>query len=44
MKKVTPDEYKAAYEIYPAQFKKTEILQDREDIERMIKVYGRQPL
>lgn len=44
MKKVTPDEYKAAYEIYPAQFKKTDVLQDRKDLERMIKVYGRQPL
>lgn len=44
MKKVTPDEYKAAYEIYPAEFQETNILQDREDLERMIKTYGRQPL
>lgn len=44
MKKVTPDEYKAAYEIYPAQFNKTDILQDRKDLERMIMAYGRQPL
>lgn len=44
MKKVTPDEYKAAYEIYPAQFAETHILQDRKDLERMITAYGRQPL
>lgn len=44
MKKVTPDKYKKAYEIYPAEFKKTEILQDRKELERLIKSYGRKPL
>lgn len=44
MKKVTPDEYKSAYEIYPAKFQATDILQDRKDLERMITTYGRQPL
>ena len=36
--------YKKAYEIYPAEFKKTEILQDRKELERLIKSYGRKPL
>lgn len=44
MKKVTPDKYKSAYEIYPAKFQPTDVLQDRKDLERMIKAYGRQPL
>ena len=36
--------YKKAYEIYPSEFKKTEILQDRKELERLIKSYGRKPL
>lgn len=44
MKKVTPDKYKEAYEIYPAEFKKTEILQDRKELEKLIEGCGRKPL
>lgn len=44
MKKVTPDEYKAAYEIYPADFKPTDIAKDRKDLEEIIRSYGREPL
>lgn len=44
MKKVTPDEYKQAYEIYPAKFKKTDIAGDRQELERLIRACGRVPL
>ncbi len=44
MKKVTPDEYKAAYEIYPANFKPTDIAGDRRELEDLIRSYGREPL
>ena len=44
MKKVTPDEYKQAYEIYPADFDRTDILKDRRELEKLIKKYGRKPL
>lgn len=44
MKKVTPDKYKEAYEIYPARFKKTDIIEDRKELERLIRYFGRTPL
>lgn len=44
MKKVTPDEYKAAYEIYPAEYKPTDIAEDRKELEQLIMKYGRKPL
>lgn len=44
MKKVTPDKYKAAYEIYPADFEKTEILKNRQELEATIRSCGRVPL
>lgn len=44
MKKVTPDEYKQAYEIYPAEFKGTDIAGDRQELEKMIRSCGRVPL
>lgn len=44
MKKVTPDEYKEAYEIYPADFKPTDIAKDRKELEEIIRSYGREPL
>ncbi len=43
MKKVTPDQYKAAYEIYPAEFKKTDIFADRQELEQLIKRFHRIP-
>ena len=43
MKKATPDKYKEAYEIYPAQFKPTHIAEDRKELEKMIRRCGRQP-
>lgn len=44
MKKVTPDQYKEAYEIYPANFKPTDIAGDRKELEDIIRSYGREPL
>lgn len=44
MKKVTPDKYKEAYEIYPAEYKPTDIVGDRKQLEELIKMYGRKPL
>ena len=44
MKKVTPDKYKEAYEIYPAVFKSTNVAEDRRELERMIRECGREPL
>lgn len=44
MKKVTPDEYKEAYEIYPAKLDKTNIKEDRELLERQIRALGRIPV
>lgn len=44
MKKVTPDAYKEAYEIYPAAFASTNIREDRRELERMIRYYDRIPL
>lgn len=43
MKKATPDKYKEAYEIYPAQYKPTRIAEDRKELEEMIRRCGRQP-
>ena len=44
MKKVTPDEYKEAYEIYPAQLDKTDIEKDRKLLEEQIRALGRIPV
>lgn len=44
MKKVTPDVYKQAYEIYPAKYERTDIAADRRELERMIRHFGRVPL
>lgn len=44
MKKVTPDDYKEAYEIYPAEFRPTDVAGDRRELERLIKSCGRVPL
>lgn len=44
MKKVTPDEYKEAYEIYPAKLDKTDIENDRIYLEKQIRSLGRTPL
>lgn len=44
MKKVTPDKYKHAYEIYPAKLSRTDIVKDRKELERSILRYGRIPL
>lgn len=44
MKKVTPDEYKEAYEIYPAKLDKTNIKEDRKLLEEQIRALGRIPV
>ena len=44
MKKVTPDQYKEAYEIYPAKLEKTDIEGDRKRLEEQIRHLGRIPL
>lgn len=44
MKKVTPDEYKAAYQIYPIKQDKTNINEDRKLLERRIRALGRIPV
>lgn len=44
MKKVTPDEYKEAYEIYPAQLERTDIEKDRKELEEQIRALGRIPV
>lgn len=44
MKKVTPDEYKEAYEIYPAELGKTDIENDRRLLEEQIRALGRIPV
>jgi biotin synthase len=44
MKKVTPDEYKEAYEIYPAQLGKTDIENDRKLLEEQIRALDRIPV
>lgn len=44
MKKVTPSPYKEAYEIYPANLEKTDIVKDRTLLEDQIRALGRTPL
>lgn len=44
MKKVTPDEYKKAYEIYPAKLEETNIEKDRQVLEEQIRQLGRIPV
>ena len=44
MKKVTPDPYKEAYQIYPAKLEKTDIEKDRKLLEDQIRGLGRIPL
>ena len=44
MKKVTPDEYKKAYEIYPAELDETNIEEDRKLLEEQIRALGRIPV
>ena len=44
MKKVTPDKYKQAYEIYPARLNRTDIEAERRELERAILGYGRIPV
>ena len=44
MKKVTPDPYKQAYEIYPAKLEKTDVIGDRKKLEEQIRQLGRIPL
>ncbi|MGL4485266.1 MAG: radical SAM protein, partial [Anaerovoracaceae bacterium] len=44
MKKVTPDKYKEKYQIYPADFQRTDIKKDRLDLERFLKEIGRNPV
>lgn len=43
MRKVTPDEYKALYEIYPAALGKTDIKKEREELCDFIKSLGKIP-
>ncbi len=38
MKKVTPDEYKKYYEIYPSELNDTNIKKDREELEELLKM------
>lgn len=44
MKKVTPDEYKKDYQIYPAKLEDTNIVKDRKNLEEMIRALGRNPV
>lgn len=44
MKKVTPDPYRAAYEIYPARLEKCDIVRDRKGLEEQIRELGRIPV
>lgn len=44
MKKVTPDPYRAAYEIYPAKLEKCNIAEDRKKLEQQIRDLNRIPL
>ena len=44
MKKVTPDPYKKLYEIYPATLGKTDIFQDRKELEQVIRNMGKIPI
>lgn len=44
MKKVTPDPYRAAYEIYPAKLEKCNIAEDRKKLEQQIRDLDRIPV
>lgn len=44
MKKVTPDPYRAAYEIYPAELEKCDVEGDRKRLEQQIRALGRIPV
>ena len=44
MRKVTPDPYKQQYEIYPAKWTPTHILEDRKILEEQIRALGRIPV
>lgn len=44
MKKVTPDQYKKLYEIYPSNFNITNIKEDRKNLEKLMIELGRIPL
>ncbi len=43
MKKVTPNEYKAKYEIYPSSMSKTDIVTERQILEEQIRALGKIP-
>ena len=44
MRKVTPDKYKKHYEIYPSNMDKTDIADERRQLEQMICAWGKTPL
>ncbi len=44
MKKVTPEPYKSLYEIYPARFKPTNIVEERKELEAQIRALGCVPV
>lgn len=44
MKKITPDKYKKLYEIYPSDFRATNIVEDRRNLEKKIIELGKIPL
>lgn len=44
MKKATPDKYGKYYEIYPMKTSKTRIREDRQELEKLIRSFGRKPL
>ena len=44
MRKITPTRYKRLYEIYPAQFGETDIIQQRQELEQQIRSLGRNPV
>lgn len=44
MRKITPTRYKQLYEIYPAQFGETNIVQQRKELEQQIRSLGRNPV
>ena len=44
MKKVTPTKYKESYQIYPAKFEETRIMEDRKVLDDMIRSLGRRPV
>ncbi len=44
MKKVTPDKFKALYEIYPSNMKETNVIKDRKELEAQIRALGKVPV